>query len=206
MLYNHTGRNRKLHIQDGGHYTSNTYFSVCIQDCRLPEKLQLYLRFWGSGSSNGIRIVSMLYDQTRRNRKWNIQDSGLKLRIGKSQLVHKIATKRQPVFGSDHTSGIELLCDVSVSGNSQMAALTGNRFEIMCISACIHESNETSATTRVLLASCNSSAFWPNLTDETGIRESKMAATKTGNTYSSTARRGKSNLYAFKYTYNYLFF
>jgi len=28
-----------------------------------------------------------------------------------------------------------------------------------------------------------------------------MATIKTGNTYSSTARRGKSNLYAYKYTY-----
>jgi len=46
---------------------------------------------------------------------------------------------------SVNTTGIvRLLRDVKVSGKSQLAALTGNRFEITCILNCIHDTNEIS--------------------------------------------------------------
>jgi len=89
--------------------------------------------------------------------------------------------------GSVNTTGIvRLLCDVDVSGKSQMVPLTGNKFEIKCIymyvNACIHDINDISMATLYVIESINSSALWPNLPDETGNRASRMVTTKTGNT------------------------
>jgi len=50
--------------------------------------------------------------------------------------------------GSVNTTGIgRLLCIVNKSDKSQMAALTGNGFEIAYILPCIHETNEISTAT-----------------------------------------------------------
>jgi len=63
LLYGRTGRNWKWEIQDGGLQNSNT--SACTID--INEIPSAVFMFWGSSYST--ELVSLLYDQTGRNRK-----------------------------------------------------------------------------------------------------------------------------------------
>ena len=70
---NYISPNRKCKIQDGGLQTSNTCNSTwTIDSNKIPSAIPMFL-----GSSYPKKLVSLLYDQTGRNRKWDIQDGGL---------------------------------------------------------------------------------------------------------------------------------
>jgi len=73
LLYGQTGKNRKWQIKDGGLLTSITYISACKEDNNeITTVIPMF-----SKSNYQIGIVAIIYYQTRRNRKWKIQDGGI---------------------------------------------------------------------------------------------------------------------------------
>jgi len=95
---------------------------------------------FGVQSNYQINIVAMLYDQTGRNCEWKIQDGGflsvITCNSACTQDSQEIPTTI-PIFSGQATR--ILLCDVRVSDYSEMAVLTGSRFEITCISVCFQD-------------------------------------------------------------------
>ena len=73
MPYDKTGRNRKWKIQDGGPQTWYNYILACTRESDGVSSAVPMT----PGSSYAMEVMAMLYDQTGRNRRWEIQDGGM---------------------------------------------------------------------------------------------------------------------------------
>ena len=120
----------------------NTCISACSQDSNeISTALPMF-----SGSRYQMRIVATLSYQAGINRKWKSKMVTCKCEMLISQLVHKIARNYQrlyPCFRSQATQRDKWkYCAKSGCVVNQIwRPLTGSRYDIMYISAFIH--NET---------------------------------------------------------------